>query len=103
MSDGNESWINPPVTTIRAYRLFNITNYMDIMTSTDNPLMKFKETDPYMYKLTVKKNNVQWLDNNTKIHYSVERLFTRYGEYNQSLLNQEGAFVDILRVVKNFF
>jgi hypothetical protein len=47
----------------------------------------------------VKKNNVQWFDNNTKIHYSVERLFTRYGEYNKTLLDQEGAFVDILRVV----
>jgi len=47
----------------------------------------------------VKKNNAEWLENNTKIHYSVERIFTRYGDYNQSLLSQEGAFVDILRVV----
>jgi len=50
MSDGNESWINPPITTLRAYRLFNITNYMDIMTDTNNPLMEFRETDPFMYK-----------------------------------------------------
>lgn len=47
----------------------------------------------------VKKNNAQWLDNNTKIHYSVERIFTRIGQYDKPLLDQEGAFVDILRVV----
>ncbi len=52
-----------------------------------------------IFRVTIKKNNVQWLNNNTKIHYSVERLFTRYGEYNKTLLDQEGAFVDILRVV----
>jgi hypothetical protein len=103
LSDGNESWINPPITTLRAYRLFNVTNYMDIMTDTNNPLMEFRETEPFMYKLLVKKNNVQWLDNNTKIHYSVERFFTRHGEYSESLINQEGAFIDILRVVKIFF
>ncbi|CAF1276835.1 unnamed protein product [Adineta steineri] len=99
LSDGNESWINPPVTTLRAYRLFNITNYMDIMTSSNNTLMKFQETDPFLYKVTVKKNNVKWLNNNTQIHYSTERLFKRYGQYNETLLNQEGAFVDILRVM----
>ncbi len=49
--------------------------------------------------MIIKKNNVQWLNNNTKIHYSVERLFTRYGEFNKTLVDQEGAFVDILRVV----
>jgi hypothetical protein len=103
LSDGNESWINPPITTLRAYRLFNVTNYMDIMTDTNNPLMEFRETEPFMYKLLVKKNNVQWLDNNTKIHYSVERLFTRHGEYSESLISQEGAFIDILRVVKILF
>lgn len=53
------------------------------------------------FRVLVKKNNVQWLDNNTKIHYSVERLFTRYGEYNKTLLDEEGAFVDILRVVSS--
>lgn len=53
----------------------------------------------YSCRVTVKKNNVQWLDNNTKIHYSVERIFTRLGQYDKSLLDQEGAFVDILRVV----
>lgn len=50
-------------------------------------------------RVLVKKNNVRWFDNDTKIHYSVERIFTRYGEYNKTLLDQEGAFVDILRVV----
>ncbi len=59
--------------------------------------MKFKIE--IIFRVTIKKNNVQWLNNNTKIHYSVERLFKRYGEYNKTLLDQEGAFVDILRVV----
>ena len=49
--------------------------------------------------MMVKKNNVRWFENDTKIHYSVERIFTRYGEYDKRLLEQEGAFVDILRVV----
>jgi len=52
-----------------------------------------------IFSLTVKKNNVEWLDDNKKIHYSVERLFTRDGEFSDELLNQEGAFIDILRVV----
>ena len=50
MSDGYDSWKNPPVTTIRAYRLFNITNYMDIMTDVNTPLMEFDETQPFEYK-----------------------------------------------------
>ena len=50
-------------------------------------------------RVVVKKNNPKWFDNNTKIHYSIERIFTRYGEYSEALLGQEGAFVDILRVV----
>ncbi|CAF4288901.1 unnamed protein product, partial [Rotaria magnacalcarata] len=36
---------------------------------------------------------------NTKIHYSVERFFTRHGEYSKALLDQQGAFIDILRVM----
>jgi len=47
----------------------------------------------------VKKNNVEWSEDNTKVHFSVERLFRRDGEFDETLLNQEGAFVDILRVV----
>ncbi len=50
-------------------------------------------------RVFVKKNNLEWLDDNKKLHYSVERLFKRNGEFNETLLNQEGAFVDILRVV----
>jgi hypothetical protein len=47
----------------------------------------------------MKKNNVQWLDDDKKIQYSIERFFSRFGEFNDTLLNQEGAFVDILRAV----
>ena len=47
----------------------------------------------------MKKNNVEWLNNHKNIHYSVERIFTREGEFNETILNQEGAFIDILRVV----
>jgi hypothetical protein len=99
MSNGLENWSNPPVKTIRAYRLFNITNYMDIMTKTNNPVLEFQETKPLSYQFSVKKNNVQWSEDNTKVHFSVERLFRRDGEFDETLLNQEGAFVDILRVM----
>lgn len=50
MSEGNTSWTIPPATTIRAYRLFNITNYMNIMTEEGNTLMEFAETEPLHYK-----------------------------------------------------
>ena len=50
-------------------------------------------------RLVVKKNNVEWLDNNKKLKYSVERLFTREGKFDKELLNQQGAFIDIVRVV----
>ena len=56
-----------------------------------------------LIRLSVKKNNVEWLADNKKIHYSLERFFTRDGEFNETILNQEGAFVDILRVVNFSF
>jgi hypothetical protein len=99
LSDGLESWSNPPVKTVRAYRLFNVTNYMDIMTQTNNPTVEIQETKPLYYQMVLKKNNLEWLEDNKKIHYSVERLFTRDGEFDQADLNQEGAFLDILRVM----
>ncbi|UJR37080.1 hypothetical protein I4U23_029784 [Adineta vaga] len=98
-SYGFEAWLNPPITNIRAYRLFDITNYMDIMTKSNNPTVEFQETKPMHYRTVVKKNNVEWLDDNKNIHYSVERLFTREGEFNETIVNQEGAFLDILRVM----
>ncbi len=51
------------------------------------------------FRFSVKKNNVEWLDNDRKLHYSVERSFIRDGEFDETLLNQQGAFVDILRAV----
>jgi len=98
-SEGMKSWSNPPVKTVRAYRLFDVTNYMDIMTQTSNPTLEFRETDPMFYQMTVQKNNVEWLNDSRQLHYSVERLFTREGEFDEKLLNQEGAFIDILRVM----
>ncbi|CAF3314631.1 unnamed protein product [Rotaria socialis] len=98
-SDGFQGWLKPPVETIRTYRLYNITNYMDIMTNKSDPLLEFQETKPLRYKLSVNKNNVEWLENNEKLKYSLERLFTRAEQFSEELLNQEGAFIDILRVM----
>ena len=53
-----------------------------------------------IFRYVVKKNNVEWLNNNTQIHYSVKRLFTRDDEFEQRLLDQEGAYIDILRAVR---
>ncbi|CAF5037814.1 unnamed protein product, partial [Rotaria magnacalcarata] len=75
-SDGFQGWLKPPVETIRTYRLYNITNYMDIMTNKSDPLLEFQETKPLRYKLSVNKNNVEWLEKNEKLKYSLERLFT---------------------------
>ncbi|CAF0885908.1 unnamed protein product [Adineta steineri] len=99
LSDGLEVWSNPPVKTVRGYRLFDVTNYMDIMTNKSDPQLEIRETIPMNYRVSIKKNNVEWLDDNKKIHYSVERFFTRDGEFNETILNQEGAFLDILRVM----
>jgi len=99
MSAGFESWSNPPVNTLRAYRLFNITNYLDVMTKSTHPKIEFEETKPLYYELKVNKNNVEWLEDDKQIRYSVERLFKRHGEFSEDLLNQQGAFVDILRAM----
>jgi len=99
LSEGMENWLNPPVKTLRDYRLFDITNYMDIMTETTSPKLEFKETLPLTYRMSVKKNNVEWLQDNQQIHYSVERLFEREGEFSEEVLNEKGAFIDILRVM----
>lgn len=55
LSEGMENWLNPPVKTLRDYRLFDITNYMDIMTETTSPKLEFKETLPLTYRY--KKEN----------------------------------------------
>lgn len=47
----------------------------------------------------MKKNNVQWFEGDKQIQCSIERFFQREGEFDEALLNQEGAFVDILRAV----
>lgn len=52
-------------------------------------------------RMKVKKNNVEWEDDDKRIHYSLERFFKRHGEFSEELLNQEGAFVDILRAVSD--
>lgn len=65
-------------------------------------ISKFDENffDEYvLVRLSVNKNNIVWSEDNKKIHYSVERFFKRDGEFTDEMLNQEGAFVDILRVV----
>ena len=49
-TDGMESWSHPPVKTLRAYRLFDVTNYMDIMTKSSNPELEFQETIPMYYQ-----------------------------------------------------
>ena len=64
---------------------------------TDGRLLRWIAALPF--RVLIKKNNVQWLENDTKIHYSVERLFTRATDFKEELLNEDGAFVDILRVV----
>ncbi|CAF1066681.1 unnamed protein product [Didymodactylos carnosus] len=97
-SDGYKNWIESPVTTTRAYRLFNVTNYKTIMTNPSSP-MEIQETDPFMYKLSIKKNDIDWSDDNSEVSYSVERLFERIDTFNEALLNEKGAFVDIPRLL----
>ncbi|CAF1327017.1 unnamed protein product, partial [Didymodactylos carnosus] len=51
-SPGYHGWTNPPITTTYTYRLFNIINSHDIMTSKSSkpaPLMKIIETSPFSY------------------------------------------------------
>jgi hypothetical protein len=53
----------------------------------------------FHFRVVVKKNNVEWSNDSTKIHCSIERLFTREGEFNETAVNQFGSFIDVLRVV----
>lgn len=50
LSKGMEIWSNPPVKTLRDYRLFDVKNYMDIMTDASNPTLQFQETLPLTYQ-----------------------------------------------------
>ncbi|CAF1002188.1 unnamed protein product [Didymodactylos carnosus] len=97
-SAGYKTWIDSPVTTTRAYRLFNVTNYMTVMSSPNSPI-EIQETDPFMYKLLIKKNDIEWFNDNTEVTYTVERFFERLGIFDKTLLEGEGAFVNIPRVL----
>ena len=91
-------WLDPPISTTRSYYLFNITNPLDIVRDPKDTTIKFQDTPPYTYNMKTSKTNVQWLENNRKLSYAVEQLFTRDPKrFNLSLVNDTGVFVDLLR------
>ncbi|CAF0813667.1 unnamed protein product [Rotaria sordida] len=58
-STGYKTWLNPPTTITRAYRLFNVTNPMEIVTNPATTTINVQETRPYSYLLSLTKQNVQ--------------------------------------------
>jgi hypothetical protein len=97
-SDGYDKWLNPPVTTVRSYHLYNISNPLDVAMDPATTILKLTETRPYTYKLDVKKNDIKWSEDKKEISYSVERFFYRHlTKFNSSFADETGIFVDMLR------
>jgi len=98
-SKGYESWINPPITTVRNYYLFNISNGMEIETDPKKATIKFSDTPAYPYSILTKKTDVQWSNDNQEVFYAVERSFQRHSTFDSSAVKDRGVFVDMLRAV----
>ncbi|CAF1351884.1 unnamed protein product [Adineta steineri] len=99
-SDGFASWLDPPIHTVRSYYLFNVTNPDEIVTNPSTTKIHVQDTPPYTYNIKTKKNNVTWSNNNKKLDYEVERLFTRdKTQFNPSSVNDTGVFIDLLRAI----
>ena len=97
-SEGYDKWLDPPVTTVRSYHLYNISNPLDVAVDPSTTILKLNETRPYTYNVTVKKNDIKWSEDNKEISYSVERFFSRHPtEFDSSFVNESGIFVDMLR------
>ncbi|CAF4217116.1 unnamed protein product, partial [Adineta steineri] len=97
-SKGFETWLNPSTTITRGYHLFNITNPAEIVADPSTVKIHVQDTPPYVYNIKTKKNNVQWSNNNKKLDYEVERLFTRdETKFNPSSVNDTGVFINLLR------
>ena len=97
-SEGYQNWMYPPISTTRNYYLFNITNPLDVVLDPKETTIKFQDTPPYAYNIKTSKTNVQWSEDNKKVSYAVERLYTRDPKrFNPSSVNDTGVFVDLLR------
>ncbi|CAF1521064.1 unnamed protein product, partial [Adineta steineri] len=97
-SKGFETWLNPSTTITRGYHLFNITNPAEIVADPSTVKIHVQDTPPYVYNIKTKKNNVTWSNNNKKLDYEVERLFTRdKTKFNPSSVNDTGVFINVLR------
>lgn len=49
-TDGFEIWLNPPVKTLRSYRLFDVINSIEVMTKQNTPELEIRETLPLTYE-----------------------------------------------------
>lgn len=49
-TDGFEIWLNPPVKTLRSYRLFDVINSIEVMTKQNTPELQIRETLPLTYE-----------------------------------------------------
>ncbi|CAF4855512.1 unnamed protein product [Rotaria sp. Silwood1] len=99
-SPGYKTWLNPPTTITRAYRLFNITNPKKIVTDPATTTINVQETRPYSYLVSSTKQNVHWSEDYKSISYSVHRSFTRHPtRFDPLSVKDKGVFIDFVRAM----
>ncbi|CAF4507443.1 unnamed protein product, partial [Didymodactylos carnosus] len=99
-SEGMTYWKNPPTIITRAYRLYDYgTNSIDLIKRNASATLNVQETRPYMYDINATKADIEWVNNDQDLKYSIHRIFTRQKDFDQTLLTAEGTFVDILRAI----
>lgn len=104
-SEGFKSWIDPPVTTRRAYHLFNYSNWLEVIKRPDKTVAEIHDVPAFVYDLKTRKFNVTWLENNSYISYQVERIIKRHPtDFDSALINQTGFYADLIRaLIRNNF
>ncbi|CAF0725751.1 unnamed protein product [Didymodactylos carnosus] len=98
-SEAMKNWKNPPTIITRAYRLYNYTTDVDEIKQNAWAMLHVQETRPYVYDIKVKKENIKWINNDQNLEYSVQRLFQRHKNFDETLLTEDGTFVNILRAI----
>lgn len=96
-SESYQTWLNPPISTVRKYYLFNITNPLEIVQNPKDTRIQFQDSPPYSYNILTKKNNVQWSEDQKTISYEVERLYTRHPTFDPNSVNDKGIFLNMSR------
>lgn len=96
---GFQMWMNPPITTVRNYYLFNVTNPEEFLRKPKSTL-NVADSRPYVYDLKTNRKNIQWHNGNKEMSYEVERIFVRHPElFDPASLDDRGNFINMVRTL----